>query len=84
MSFSGESVTAQLLIYREFSMCLGAIWSPAAIKTPSGDLLNLREADDKRLDCVTNVFEAFEGLTVTLYSFEEHVEGSNPETVFAI
>ena len=54
-------------------MCLGAIWSPAAIKTPSGDLLNLREADDKSLDYATNVFEAFECLAVALYSFEEHV-----------
>ena len=65
-------------------MCLGAIWSPAAIKTPSGDLLSLREADDKRLDCVTNVFEAFKCLAIALYSFKKHVEGSNPKTVFAI
>ena len=84
MSFSRESVTAELLIYQEFSTYLGTILSPAAIETPSGDLLRLREADDKSLDCATNVFEAFERLAITLYSFEEHVQGSNPETVFAI
>ena len=54
-------------------MCLCAIWSPAAIETPSGDFLRLREADDKSLDYATNVFEAFECLAVALYSFEEHV-----------
>lgn len=53
-------------------------------KDPSGHLLRLREADYKSLDCATNVFEAFECLAITLYSFEEHIEGSNPETVFAI
>jgi hypothetical protein len=53
-------------------------------KEPSGDLLRLREADYKSLDCATYVFEAFECLAVALYSFEEHIEGSNPETVFAI
>ena len=42
-------------------------------KKPSGDLLRLREADYKSLDCGTNVFEAFECLAVALYSFEEHV-----------
>ncbi len=79
-----ESVTAQLLIYREFSTCLDAIYSPGTLKTSSGDFLRLREAGDKSLDCVANVFEAFKCLAIALYSFEEHVEGSNPETVFAI
>lgn len=33
---------------------------------------------------VTNIFKSLQGLSTTLYGLEEHVQGPNPETMFAI